>query len=148
MSPEGDDPRAVTAIDVAAEDVVAAYEHNLDRDPRAVLRLTPPFHGRMRARLHVEQGGDYDATSEPIHLPPGRLLDAERVPPRPSADDTEDGIRADPAVEYDVVTHRERHAAAMEEWRAAVADAVVDAVTAAAPSGTHEVSVATLGADP
>lgn len=139
-----DDPRAVRTIAVTAEDVVAALEANERgrRDGRTVLRITPPFSGRMRARIHVEQGLEYGDPA-PVHVPPRDLV--ADPPPFPSPDDTEDAIRSDPDAEYTRERHRERHARAVEEWREAVRDSLVEAVDLGLPEGTHRVEVAVLG---
>lgn len=70
-------PSAIRILAVTTDDVVAALEA-ADRGRRAaVLRITPPFAGRMRARLHVEGSeGSYDET-EPIHIQPRAFLPEE-----------------------------------------------------------------------
>lgn len=139
-----DDPRTVRTIAVTAEDVVSALEANERgrRDGRTVLRITPPFSGRMRARIHVEQGLDYGDPA-PVHVPPGDLV--AEPPPYPSPDDTEDAVRSDPDAEYTRERHRARHVRAVEEWREAVRAGIVDAVELRLPDGTHGVGVAVLG---
>jgi hypothetical protein len=138
-----DDPTDVRVLAVTTDDVVTAIEANERRDVGAVLRVTPPFSGRMRARLHREGGErDYD-DPPPIHVPPDRFVDA--VPPFPSADDTEDELRSDPATTYSRERHRERHAAAVEAWRTRVRESILDSVSIPTPEGPHEVRVATLG---
>lgn len=133
------DDRPVRAIAVTSEDVVAAHEHNCRNDSRAVLRMTPPFHGRMRARLHVVGGADYDQTPAPVHVPPEDLL-AEDVPALPRADDT----RERAATEYDVEDHRERHVDALERWRETVATSIRDRAAVETPAGRREVDVVVL----
>jgi hypothetical protein len=138
-----EDPSAVRTVAVTVDDVVAALEANERRDTGAVLRITPPFSGRMRARIHREgTEGDY-GTPEPIHIPPEALV--ETVPPFPNADDTEDELRADPAVEYSQSEHRRRHEAAVEEWRGTVRERIRDRVTVETPDGPHEVRITVLG---
>ena len=138
-----DDPTVVHTLVVTTDDLVTALEANERRDAEAVLRVTPPFSGRMRARLHVAGAeADYDAPA-PLHVPPARLV--ESVPPLPSPDDTEDAIRSDPALSYSPERHRRRHERAVEAWRAAVRRAIVDRATVETPAGPHEVAVATLG---
>ncbi|UIP01262.1 hypothetical protein Hbl1158_08925 [Halobaculum sp. CBA1158] len=63
---------------VTTDDVIAALEAR-DRGRRdAVLRVTPPFSGRMRARLHVAGGeGKYDGDRRPIHVEPRAFLPEE-----------------------------------------------------------------------
>lgn len=142
MAPE--DPRSVQTVVVTAEDVVAALEANERgrREGRTILRITPPFSGRMRARIHVETGIDYDDPA-PVHLAPGDLV--ADPPPYPSPDDTEDALRADPDTEYTPERHRERHVRAVEEWRGTVRAAVVDRVDLPLPGEPPTVEVAVLG---
>ena len=137
-----DDPTVVHTLAVTTDDVVTALEANERRDAGAVLRVTPPFSGRMRARLHVEGETDYDPPA-PLHVPPERLVGS--VPPLPTPDDTEDEIRSDPDATYSRELHRERHERAVERWRAAVREAVVETATLETPGGPHEVDVSTLG---
>jgi hypothetical protein len=138
-----DDPTVVDVVAVTTDDVVTALEANERRGAGAVLRVTPPFSGRMRARLHLAGAErDYDPP-EPLHVPPERLVDP--VPPLPTPDATEDEMRSDPETVYSPAAHRERHERAVAEWRAAVRDAVVERATVATTAGEHEVSIATLG---
>jgi hypothetical protein len=137
-----DDPTAVHTLAVRTDDLVTALEANERRDAGAVLRVTPPFAGRMRARLHVEGERDYEPP-EPLHVPPERLV--ESIPPLPTPDDTEDAIRSDPEATYARELHRERHERAVERWRDAVREAVVETATVETPAGPHEVAVTTLG---
>lgn len=141
---DSDDPRTIRTVAVTAGDVVAALEANERgrRDGRTVLRITPPFSGRMRARIHVEQGLAYD-DPVPVHVPPGDLV--ADPPPFPSPDETEDELRSDPGVEYTRERHRERHTRAVEGWREAVRDAIVERAALPLAGGPHPVEVAVLG---
>ncbi|WP_273836804.1 hypothetical protein [Halococcus sp. PRR34] len=134
--------RDVRSIAIHAEDVVAAIEANRSDDPRTVLRVTPPFDGRMRARLHVEHDGEYAASDDPdpIHVTPSRLV--ADPPVRPTPDETADRLRADPDAEYSVETHHERHAAAMTTWREALAGSIVDSIVLDGLDGAHSESSA------
>jgi len=103
---ESDDPTSIRVLAVTADDVVTALETNQRRDTAAVLRVTPPFSGRMRARLHLDgTEHDYD-DPEPIHVPPERLVGS--IPSFPTADDTADELRSDPETTYSAETHRSR----------------------------------------
>jgi hypothetical protein len=137
--------RDVRSIAVHAEDVVAAIEANRSDGPRTVLRVTPPFDGRMRARLHVEHDGEYAASDEPspIHVAPSRLV--ADPPARPTPDETADRLRGDPDTAYSVETHHERHAAAMTTWREALAESIVESITLDGSAGPHSVDVVVLG---
>lgn len=146
-------PRDVCSIAVSTEDVVTAYEARQRSSRRPVLRATPPFSGRMRARLHDpgpaadadSPDTDLDPETGAVHVPPGRLLAKDAIPPYPSPDETEDAIREDPTVEFSVEEHRERHVAAVEEWREAVRDAIADEVGLRLSDGRHTVAVKPLG---
>jgi hypothetical protein len=97
----------------------------------------------MRARLHREGGeGSYDGDVEPIHLPPDRFL-TDDAPSYPDVDELEDRLRE--TGEYDVETHRERYAEAVEAWRVAVRDHLVDTVTVGTEDGAHGITVKRLG---
>jgi hypothetical protein len=91
------DPTVIRSLAVTAEDVVAALGADRRRAADAVLRVTPPFSGLMRARLHRADVAVDDPAV--IHVPPERVVDSP--PPMPTADDTEDAVRADPAVAHD-----------------------------------------------
>lgn len=134
----GDGPAAVRSIAVTAEDVVAAVETNRTTDRTAVLRITPPFSGRMRARLHV---GTRD--EGPIHVDPDRLLVPD-APAYPRPAETEDRLRADPDAEYTVERHRERHASAVADWREDLASSIRETVELPVGGG-REVEVYVLG---
>jgi hypothetical protein len=145
--PESHDPSTVNAIAVTVEDVVTAVEMNRTSSRTAVLRLTPPFSGRMRARLHVDQGEPYADNPEPVHIPPGELL-ADDAPSYPRPADTEDELRADPNVAYTLERHRERHAVAVAAWREAVPRAIRDELALETKEGSERVTVSTLGDPP
>ena len=145
MTPHGNgaasddaDPTAIRSIAVTVDDVVTALEATRRSDRRTVLRITPPFSGRMRARLHRPTGDD---GSEAINLDPSALV--ADLPSYPDPDETADRLRA--AGEYTTERHHDRHAAAVEEWREAAREAVVDAVALPATDGPHRVGVKRLG---
>lgn len=143
MGDENRDPRVIRSVVVTAEDVVTAVESRHQRDERVVLRVTPPFSGRMRARLHVVPGDGGEET-DAVHLDPMGLLDDE-VPPYPRPADTEDALRADPGVEYTVERHHDCHREALERWREHLPDHVRDSVTVETGVGPVTVDVAVLG---
>jgi hypothetical protein len=142
-SHDADDPRRIRSIAVTTADVVAALEANVRRDVGAVLRVTPPFNPRARARLHRAGGeGDYEGSDgRPLHVDPASLV--ADTPPYPSADDTEDELRR--RDEYTAERHRKQHVAAVEDWRDAVAESVVADLTLSTPDGDHVVEVKALG---
>ncbi|MBX0325731.1 hypothetical protein EGH21_22195 [Halomicroarcula sp. F13] len=134
------DPSVVRSLAVSAEDLVAALEANTRDGPETVLRATPPYSGRMRARLHVVQadGGD----DETLHVAPERLV-ADTAPPYPTPDDTADELRAGEETTYSVERHRTYHERRVDEWRAEILDHVVETVTVAAVD--HELTGSLLG---
>jgi hypothetical protein len=135
------DPMAIRSIAVRADDLVTALENTLRSDGDAVVRLTPPFSGRMRARLHVT-GSVPEGDPEPIHVDPTDLV--ENLPAYPEPSETEDELRADRDAEYTRERHRERHRRAVEAWREAVPECVVDEAVLDAGDGEHRVEVKLL----
>ena len=138
-----DDPTTVRTLAITVDDVVTALEARQRADRPAVLRVTPPFAGRMRARLHVVGGeGAYDEDTEPIHVPPERFVD-EGVPTVPLVDETEDELRE--RDDYSVERHREFHERAVASWREAVVEGLVEQTTIDVGDGGHRVEVRYLG---
>lgn len=135
--PGSDDPADVRSIAVTASDVVTALEANRRSSRRTVLRVTPPFSGRMRARLHRPDG----AEGEAVHVDPERLV--AEPPPYPDPDETADRLRE--TGEYDPDSHHERHVEAVRAWRERVRDDIVDAVDVETPDGPRRVAVKRLG---
>jgi hypothetical protein len=144
VSLESPDPTVVHTVVVTAGDLTSALEANRTSGEHAVLRLTPPFSGRMRARLHVELDDEYEQTPEPVHVDPDRLVD-DSLPKYPRPADTEDELRADSDREYTVERHHEYHAAVVEQWRTDTLDAVVSTATIETPTGPTTVDVSLLG---
>ncbi|WP_224268959.1 hypothetical protein [Haloprofundus salinisoli] len=136
------DPARIRSIAVTGDDVVTALEARRRKGVPAVLRVTPPFAGRMRARLHLAGSeGSYEGPTDPIHLDPERLV--ADVPAFPDPDETEDRLRE--AGDYSVDAHRDVHAEAVRRWRETAKDAIVEAVTVETESGQHEIAVKRLG---
>jgi len=138
-----DDLTAIRSIAVTPDDVVTALEATLRSPQETVLRVTPPFSGRMRARLHEVGMGEFVGESDPVHVAPEMLV--KGAPPYPDPSETEDELRADERTEYTAERHRERHVELVGEWREAVRSSIVSSVELETPSGTHEVEVKTLG---
>lgn len=136
-----DDPTDIRSLAVTVEDVVTALELTRSTPQYAVLRITPPFSGRMRARLHVVVD---DRDPETLHVEPERLVESD-VPSYPTAVETGAALRADPAETYTVERHHERHVEAVEDWRDTVADAIRQRTTIQTPTGPHDVDVTALG---
>jgi hypothetical protein len=139
-----DDPTDIRSLAVTVDDVVTALEAVQRADEPAVLRVTAPFAGRMRARLHLVGGeGDDGREAPPLHVHPGAFVD-ESVPAVPAVDETADELRERGA--YSVERHREYHAAAVESWRESVRAGLVDRLTLDTARGSHDVAVKYLGA--
>jgi hypothetical protein len=136
-------PVDIRSLAVTAEDLVAAVETNRTTDREAVLRVTPPFGGRMRARLHVVHASDTEIDPRPVHVDPEHLLEAD-APPYPRPAETGDALRADPDEEYTVGRHREYHAEAVAAWREQLRDAVREQTTVETPAGRVDVAVYVL----
>ncbi|ELZ98741.1 hypothetical protein C440_00255 [Haloferax mucosum ATCC BAA-1512] len=132
------DPTVIRSIAVTTDDLVTALEANWRGTKSVVLRVTPPFYGRMRARIHLTGGesADYDEPS-PLHLTPG-LFVSESTPSYPEADET----RPEP---YEIDEHHERHTAAVREWRTAVREHLRETVELPATDEPHEIEVKYLG---
>jgi len=138
---QSDDPTTVEQLVVHADDVVTALEANARRDEGAVLRVTPPFSGRMRARLHLAgREADYDEP-RPIHVDPAALV--TDLPPFPTPDDTAEAVRDDG--DYSVDDHHAEHADAVEAWRETVREGVAERATIETTTGSHDVAVSLLG---
>ncbi|WP_144921341.1 hypothetical protein [Halorubrum salsamenti] len=142
-------PDRIRSIAVHRGDVATALEAALRSDREVVLRVTPPFSGRMRARLHslgAGTVGEPDAGEErssddpaPIHVDPRDLV--SDVPPYPEVDET---MTDHP--DADVETRRKRHTEAVESWRETVRESVVDRVELdIGNERAVEVDVAALG---
>jgi hypothetical protein len=142
-SRDPNDPTTIRSLAVTTDDVLTALEANERRDRGAVLRVTPPFAGRMRARLHVVGGeGAYDGDVRPLHLSPATFLDGG--PSYPSVDETEDELRASER-EYTADRHERWHTDAVETWRERVRDSLRDRITVETTAGPHDVVVKYLG---
>ncbi|MDL5361067.1 hypothetical protein [Halalkalicoccus sp. NIPERK01] len=138
------DPRTIRSVAVTAEDAVSAYEASERSAADPVLRVTPPFAGRMRARLHVP--GDEPDDSGSIHLPPSDLFDPERLPEYPEPAETEAEIRDDPDLTYSTERHHDYHVRRVREWREAATEAFAETVEIDTPDGPHRIEVKVLGA--
>jgi len=152
------DPTVLRVVAVTVEDVVTALELNRTTPRYAVLRITPPYSGRMRARLHIADTGgqpvdgdtDTAETTEagdsvaPIHLDPETLLDSS-LPSYPRPPETEDELRTDPDERYTIERHHERHQEVVADWREDVVDAIRDETTIQTPTGPCDVEITALG---
>lgn len=108
---EGTDPRRIDALAVHTDDVLTALETRERGRGCTVMRVTSPFSGRMRARIHVVDGSGEEGGA--LHFHPGCFV--TEAPHYPAVDDTEDELRERGG--YDVERHREAHARAVDDWR-------------------------------
>ncbi|ELY82345.1 hypothetical protein [Natrinema gari] len=139
-SAEADDPSAIRSVALSPEDVVDAYVYGRENPGEAVLRVTPPFHGRMRARLHVYRVDDAELTGA-VHFSPATVITDDVLAAYP---DLESALAAtdEPAADDRL---RERHADAVAEWRTRARDAIVESIALETDDGTHRVDLKTLG---
>ncbi|PCR90989.1 hypothetical protein [Natrinema ejinorense] len=134
-----DDPAAIRSIALSPDDAVDAFIYSQENPGEAVLRVTPPFHGRMRARLHVYRVDDTELTGA-VHLSPSAIIANDLIDAYP---DLESTLDAENSTEADRI--RERHADAVDDWRARARDGIVDSVALETDDGTHRVELKPLG---
>ena len=134
-----DDPAAIRSLALSAEDVADAYAYTQENPGEAVLRVTPPFHGRMRARIHVYRRDDTELTGA-VHVSPEDVIADDVVADYPDLEARHAG--ADPDETERI---RKRHAEAVEEWQARARESIVDAVAIDTDAGPHEVDVKRVG---
>ncbi|KAB1196132.1 MULTISPECIES: hypothetical protein [Haloferax] len=132
------DPTVVRSIAVTTDDLVSALEANRRANRDVVIRVTPPFYPRERARIHLTGGeaSDY-ADPSPIHFDPEAFLEAT-APAYPEVDET----RPDP---YELEAHHERHKTAVAEWRRSVRSHLRDRIELPTSDVAHDVDVKYLG---
>lgn len=131
------DPSVISSLAISAEDLLAAAEASARDERRTVLRVTPPYSGRMRARIHVPRGSEAEET---VHLDPWTIVGAD-APEFPTADETEDELRAASDADYSVERHREYHETRVSAWREALLDHVRDSITLPGSGQTVRISV-------
>ncbi|QCS41869.1 hypothetical protein [Natrinema versiforme] len=139
---EPDDPSAIRSIALSPADAVDAFVYGRENPGDAVLRVTPPFHGRMRARIHVYRVDDTELTGA-VHLSPAEIIADDIVEDYPDLESALADADADDPDETDRV--RERHVEAVEEWRARAREAIVDSVALETDGGPHRVELKPLG---
>lgn len=139
--PETADPAVIEYLVVTVEDVVTALEATLGTGRETVLRVTPPFSSRMRARLHVAgTAGSYDGP-DPILVDPRVLV--EPLPAYPTAADTAAELDSPAAVNTE--QHQETHARRLAAWRDSVSASIADEATIETADGAVTVTVRALG---
>lgn len=72
--PTDSDPSIVEVIVIHESDLLTALEARLRGRERTILRITPPFSARMRARLHVARVNPTGDDPQPIRLDPRALV--------------------------------------------------------------------------
>ena len=136
-----DDPTAIRSLALSPADAADAYVYSQENPGEAVLRATPPFHGRMRARIHVYHVDDTELTGA-VHVSPAALIADEVVADYPDLESALADADADPDAADEI---REHHAEAVEEWQTRARESIVDSVTLETPAGPHRVAVKSLG---
>lgn len=134
------DPSVVRSLAISADDLVAAVEASARDAQTVVLRATPPYSGRMRARIHVVQPDEAD--DETLHVDPSDVL-RESAPLFPTPDLTEDELRTSESESYSVERHRTYHEQRVSEWRESLPEYVVERVEL--PAVGREVRIGLLG---
>ncbi|WP_049921484.1 hypothetical protein [Halopiger djelfimassiliensis] len=136
---DDDDPSTIRSIAVSPDDVVDAYAYSQENPGEAVLRITPPFHGRMRARIHVYRVDDTELTGA-VHVRPADVIEPAVVSEYPDLESELDTADPDEASRL-----RKRHAEAVRAWQERAREAIVDAVGLETDAGRHEVEIKRLG---
>ncbi|APW97867.1 hypothetical protein CHINAEXTREME_08770 [Halobiforma lacisalsi AJ5] len=134
-----DDPSVIQSIAISPDDAVDAYVYTRENPGEAVLRITPPFHGRMRARIHVYRVDDAHVTGA-VHVSAAEVIEDDVLEEYP---ELEGELEAVDDAEAERI--RKRHAEAVEEWQERAADAIVDAVALEVDGERREVEVKPLG---
>ncbi|WP_435552161.1 hypothetical protein [Natrinema sp. CGMCC1.2065] len=141
--PGEDDPRAIRSIALSPEDAVDAYVYGRENPGDAVLRVTPPFHGRMRARIHVYRRDDAELTGA-VHLSPAAVIADDVVADYPDLESALADADADP--DSDAAERiRKRHAESVAAWRERAREAIVETVALETDEGSRRVEIKTVG---
>ncbi|AEH36855.1 hypothetical protein [Halopiger xanaduensis] len=144
---DGSDPTRIRSLAVSPEDAVNAYAYGRENPGEAVLRVTPPFHGRMRARIHVYRVDDTQVTGA-VHVPPEDVIADDALAAYPQLEDEFDDLAEDGVAELaddEAERLRKRHAEAVEDWQERAETAIVETVTLETDDGSHRVDVKRLG---
>ncbi|SDJ44836.1 hypothetical protein [Natronorubrum texcoconense] len=136
---EDDDPTAIRSLALSPADAADAYAYTRENPGEAVLRVTPPFHGRMRARIHVYHLDDTELTGA-VHVAPQVVIADDVVDDYPTLETELEDV--DPS-ETDRV--RRRHGEAVEAWQKRAREAIVDEVTLETDDGPHPVEIKRIG---
>lgn len=138
-----DDPSAIRSVALSPEDAVDAYVYSRENPGDAVLRATPPFHGRMRARIHVYQVDDTELTGA-VHISPADVIADDVIATYPDLEshlpEVDEGEGSD-----DPDAIHKRHAKAVADWQDRAREAIVDSVTLETDAGPVDVEIKALG---
>ncbi|EMA35659.1 hypothetical protein [Halobiforma nitratireducens] len=134
-----DDPSAIRSLAVSPEDAVDAYVYTQENPGEAVLRVTPPFHGRMRARLHVYRVDDTHLTGA-VHVSPSEVIDDDVLAAYPELEQELESVGDEEAERI-----RKRHSEAVDDWQSRAVEAIVDDLTLEIDGDSHAVTVKRLG---
>lgn len=135
--PTSSDPTVIEVLIARHDDVLTAIESYNRGNKQTVLRVTPPFAVRMRARIHrilpnndpeisLDSGEATPEPTSPINISPVAFVDSTR--PIPTVDDIEDQLRHT-AADYSINQHHETYQAAIESWREDVAKNLCESIT-------------------
>lgn len=139
MSDETSDPATIQTVVINTGDALTAVEASVT-GRETVLRITPPFSGRMRARLHLASEND---PTEPVYIAPETLV--EPLPAYPTAADTAAEL-SDPTAE-NTAKHEAVHTDRVAAWRETVRDNLVSTAEIETASGPVAVTVRWLESD-
>lgn len=136
------DVTVVRSIAVSPADVVDAYVYTRENPGQAVVRLTPPFHGRMRARLHAFHVDDSTETNA-VHIDPATLLEPAALERYPTLERVTATLETAEITDTAVV--REHYDSALERWRERARANIRQTATLASGDGQHRVRVVCIG---
>ena len=127
------DPSRIRSLAISREDLFDAFVYNRENPTTAVLRVTPPFHGRMRARLHVSNERATtnvwrDPVTGSIHFEPESLLEQEVVDAYPVLEEIYASMDESDRAGETVSDVHEQYDRRLEEWRKSARSRVLDEV--------------------
>lgn len=134
-----DDPSTIRSLAVSPEDVVNAFAYSQENPGDAVLRVTPPFHGRMRARIHVYRVDDTHLTGA-VHLSPEDILGDDALDEYPRLEDERRNSESNETERL-----RRRHAEAIEIWQERARETIVETVAIDTVDGSQRVDLKRVG---
>ncbi|MFC4439030.1 MULTISPECIES: hypothetical protein [Natrialbaceae] len=136
---DDEDPSAIRSIAVSPDDAVDAFVYGRENPGEAVLRVTPPFHGRMRARIHVYRVDDAHLTGA-VHLSPDDVIEDDVLAAYPRLENALEDAAPDETEEV-----RKRHAERVGAWQERARKAIVETVALETADGSRRVDLKSLG---